>query len=181
MHVITPIVLVLLLAFTTNGHDLANAQDIAASDISQTLPHDPGPAGKKTLEGIDSDNDGVRDDVQRWIALTYPSSEKTRTAVIQMAKAMQLILLNAADEANARTNSIAADKAADCISFVREQILGRDSDAYNLKRELEAIYLNTSVRSRAWLQADSFLSGMFFNVPSDLSTGCDFNPNAMPN
>jgi len=35
------------------------------------LPPDPGEAGKQTLEGIDSDNDGVRDDVQRWIALNY--------------------------------------------------------------------------------------------------------------
>ncbi|MDX8380534.1 MAG: hypothetical protein R8M14_00305 [Ghiorsea sp.] len=34
------------------------------------LPPDPGAAGRGTLAGIDSDNDGVRDDVQRWIALT---------------------------------------------------------------------------------------------------------------
>jgi hypothetical protein len=35
------------------------------------VPPDPGEAGKQTLEGIDSDNDGVHDDVQRWIVLTY--------------------------------------------------------------------------------------------------------------
>jgi hypothetical protein len=40
------------------------------------LPPDPGEAGKVTLAGIDSDNDGVRDDIQRYIALTYPNSEK---------------------------------------------------------------------------------------------------------
>jgi len=50
------------------------------------LPPDPGEAGKVTLEGIDSDGDGVRDDVQRYIALTYPDSEKTRLALTQHAK-----------------------------------------------------------------------------------------------
>jgi hypothetical protein len=32
------------------------------------LPPDPGQAGKLTIDGIDVDKDGVRDDVQRWIA-----------------------------------------------------------------------------------------------------------------
>src|SRR5216683_231714 len=41
--------------------------------ISITLPPDPGAAGKATLQGIDSDGDGVRDDIQRYIALTYPN------------------------------------------------------------------------------------------------------------
>ena len=45
------------------------------------LPPDPGEAGKATLEGIDSDQDGIRDDIQRYIALTYPDSQKTRAAL----------------------------------------------------------------------------------------------------
>jgi len=148
--------------------------------LANLIP-DPGAAGKLTLAGIDSDNDGVRDDVQRWIAMTFPNSQKTRAAVTQMAKAMQLMILNAADEANARKYSSAADSASFCISFVRGQILGlRSSDAYNLKRELEAVYLNTAVRSRAWMQADSYLGGMY-GVPSDLSKGCKFNLDALPN
>jgi hypothetical protein len=36
------------------------------------LPPDPGEAGKQTMLGIDSDGDGIRDDVQRYIYLTYP-------------------------------------------------------------------------------------------------------------
>jgi hypothetical protein len=47
------------------------------------LPPDPGEAGKATIEGIDSDQDGLRDDIQRYIALTYPDSEKTREALRQ--------------------------------------------------------------------------------------------------
>lgn len=68
---------------------------IAADNI--TLPPDPGEAGKATLAGIDSDNDGVRDDVQRWIVINYPNSQKTRAALVQEVKLDQQFLLNAAD------------------------------------------------------------------------------------
>jgi hypothetical protein len=141
-----------------------------------------GAAGKATLAGIDSDNDGVRDDVQRWIVMSYPNSEKTRAALQQMAKAMQNILLNATDVVNARAYSLEEDKASDCISYVRKQVLGaRSSDAYNVKREMDAIYLNTYLRTKVYLQYDAHLSGMFFAVPIDKSTSCNFNVALMPN
>jgi len=169
------IIFVLLLSFSS--HVWAGDKDLLT-----ILPPDPGEAGKATLAGIDSDGDGVRDDVQRWIALTYPNSQKTRAALRQMAQAMQNILLNAADVANARVNADIADNAADCISYVRESMLGlAGSDAYSLKEELRAVYLNTLLRTKAWLQHDSHLGGMFFTVPADLKQGCDFNPDAMSN
>ena len=152
----------------------------ASVAFAENLPPDPGRAGKATLAGIDSDHDGVRDDVQRWIATTFPDSEKTRAAVTQMAKAMQSMLLSAEDEKSSRMNAIARNRAAFCISFVRDQLLGSASDAYDLKREIEAVYLNTAERTRAWLRADSHLGGMY-SVPDDLSKGCDFDPNALPN
>jgi HYR domain len=171
-------------ATDANGNSATATQTVTVNDTSflANLPPDPGPAGEATLAGIDSDNDGVRDDVQRWIALTYPNSQKTRAALSQYAKAMQSILLNAGDAASARTHALVLDRASDCTSYIRQQLLGiGGSDAYRIKRELEAVYLNTAERSRAWLQADSQMSGMFFNVPSNLSSGCDFNPNVLPN
>jgi len=153
-----------------------------SQSILANLPPDPGAAGKATLAGIDSDGDGVRDDVQRWIALTYPNSQKTRAALTQMAKAKQVILLGAADVASARTNADNADNAAYCLTYAREQILGlAGSDAYSIKGELRAIYLNTLLRTKTWLQHDSHLGGMFFTVPADLKQGCSFNPDLMAN
>jgi len=154
----------------------------SSNAIFTNLPPDPGAAGKLTLAGIDSDNDGVRDDVQRWIVITYPNSQKTRTALRQMAKAMQLIIMNASNPAAARANSIMADKASFCIDFVRAQVLGTViTDTYKINRETEAIFLNTAARTKAWLQADHYLSGMMFNIPADLSLSCNFNPNTMLN
>ena len=59
------------------------------------LPPDPGAAGKATLAGIDAGGDGVRDDVQRWIALTYPNSQKTRAVLTQRVKVIYSITIAA--------------------------------------------------------------------------------------
>jgi len=171
-------------ATDANNNSATATQLVTVNDTSifANLPPDPGAAGKLTLAGIDSDNDGVRDDVQRWIVMTYSNSQKTRAALKQMAKAKQLVLLNAADQVNARANALVGDKAAYCLSYVREQVLGiSGSDAYDIKAEMRAIYLNTYARSKAWLQHDSYLSGMFFAVPPNLKQGCSFNPDMMLN
>lgn len=47
---------------------------------------DPGESGKKTVEGIDKDKDGVRDDLQVWIQQEFGNSESIREAVREMAK-----------------------------------------------------------------------------------------------
>jgi hypothetical protein len=50
-----------------------NTTDIQNEDTqneSSSLPPDPGEAGLAILAGIDSDEDGVRDDVQRLLAVS---------------------------------------------------------------------------------------------------------------
>jgi len=171
------VILIVTFLFTSSVYAEENSNAIFTN-----LPPDPGAAGKLTLAGIDSDNDGVRDDVQRWIVMTYPNSQKTRAALIQMAKATQVILINANNVANARSYSLDEGRASDCISYIRKQVLGvGNSDAYNVKREMDAIYLNTYSRTKAYLQYDARLSGMFFSVPIDKSATCNFNPDLMPN
>lgn len=59
------------------------------------FPPDPGEKGKATLEGIDSDKDGVRDDLQRWIYATYPNEpEKVRALRIQATHLQKAINYN---------------------------------------------------------------------------------------
>ena len=50
------------------------------------FPPDPGPAGRKTIEGMDSDADGVRDDVQRWIYARFPKDQEKQWALRQYAR-----------------------------------------------------------------------------------------------
>lgn len=54
------------------------------------LPPDPGPAGMKTIEGIDSDKDGLRDDVQRYIAMNYGHSALAVKVLTNIAMTKQI-------------------------------------------------------------------------------------------
>ena len=62
-------------------------------ELLAKLPPDPGREGKKTIEGIDSDKDGVRDDVQRYIALNWGHSERAVRALSGGAKGVQMQVL----------------------------------------------------------------------------------------
>jgi len=57
------------------------------------LPPHPGNAGKLTVLGVDSDNDGVRDDVQIAISHRYQDDVNARFASREFAKAMQSSLI----------------------------------------------------------------------------------------
>ena len=68
----------LLLGCQDNDQDrsVSVKKDVNITEVplvihGHTLPPDPGEEGKKTLLGIDVNNNGVRDDVERWIYMTY--------------------------------------------------------------------------------------------------------------
>ena len=63
-----------------------------ATDVPVTLPPDPGEAGKLTLAGIDSNNDGVRDDLEREIVYMYPQNNEVRRVLRAMVKKDEEIL-----------------------------------------------------------------------------------------
>lgn len=47
---------------------------------------DPGAEGMKTIEGIDSDSDGIRDDLQIWINTNFGEELPVLEAVSELAK-----------------------------------------------------------------------------------------------
>jgi hypothetical protein len=70
---------------------------VPETDVPVTLPPDPGEAGKLTLEGIDSNNDGVRDDLEREIVYMFPQNEEVRRVLRAMVKAEQQIITTEGD------------------------------------------------------------------------------------
>lgn len=53
------------------------------------LPPDPGELADTTIEGIDANNNYIRDDVELAIFKEYPNSAKTRAVLLQYAMALQ--------------------------------------------------------------------------------------------
>jgi hypothetical protein len=141
------------------------------------LPPDPGDAGRATLEGIDSDGDGIRDDIQRYIALTYPDSEKLRAGLTQITRVVQEALLVRDDKPLSLNAASSSDRASECLRY----ILGPSSP--DVQNELYARFLNTVARSRAYLAYDAQLfGGIFPSTPrSQRKFSCAFDPDALPN
>ena len=139
------------------------------------LPPEPGEAGKLTLAGIDSDNDGIRDDIQRYIALTYPDSQKTRAALRQFTLALNKAVLESPDEESALRNTELEARASECLWYINSNQSIKMSDL------LMAEYLNTMERSRAYLEYNAKLGGHVFGSSDfdEYKFSCTFEPDAM--
>lgn len=77
------------------------------------LPPDPGEAGKATLAGIDSNNNGVRDDVERWIVLSF-ANELEKPPIVQASVALQQTLTSS-NELEAQQGGENLDRAIACL------------------------------------------------------------------
>ena len=92
------IVLVIDRFFYRINQDKTNAQvvkihntKLVMDDVLGTnLPPDPGAMADQTVEGIDANKNGIRDDVERAIFKEYPNSAKTRAVLLQYALALQM-------------------------------------------------------------------------------------------
>jgi hypothetical protein len=58
--------------------------------MGKNLPPDPGIDADKTVQGIDANNNGIRDDVELAVFKEYPKSAKTRAVLLQYALALQM-------------------------------------------------------------------------------------------
>ncbi len=141
--------------------------DEVAADMG--LPPDPGEAGKETVAGIDSDSDGVRDDIQRWIVLTYPDEPNTQQALFQIAKAKQDSLLNSTDKKSAVKAYISADKANECLWSIKRY------EDISLSKPLFKIIHNTYERTRAWNSHMGLVSGSTVAANSAGIKACEFS------
>jgi hypothetical protein len=148
---------------------------LAPHVLPVALPPDPGQAGKATIAGTDSDNDGVRDDVQRYIVLTYPSSETTRVGLTQAAQALQSALIDADNKAAAVTDAHTVYNAIECLSYTLA------SHARHTFMLLLQQQVNTDTRTRAYLQYSDQLGGSSFPLSADMRRSCGVDPGTLRN
>lgn len=119
------------------------------------FPSDPGEHGRKTLSGIDSDGDGVRDDVQRWIYAIFPgndtNSQKKRSALRQEARFHQYLLMNSSPDKDHGWSLLL--KSVNCMNKTFSAAINpQDSWFYGV--HLQAKVVNTYERITAYLSND---------------------------
>jgi hypothetical protein len=120
--------------------------------VEKNLPPDPGEADEATLEGVDSDNDGVRDNIERRIVYRFPDNKRARETLYRSAIQYQRILANANDgntvrDAHARILGLAA-----CL---RTATGGTARTAFKVFGD---VLLDTPERIEAYLQSQELLT-----------------------
>ncbi|MDP6583402.1 MAG: hypothetical protein QF535_02015, partial [Anaerolineales bacterium] len=143
-------------------------------DVGVVLPPDPGEEGKLTLLGIDSDEDGVRDDIQRYIYFTYPDDEKLRLGLTYYAKEFQGVLADADDREAAYEHAIMMARHGECLDYLK------GDDSIYISRALRAEILNTRERSIAYITYSDNLGGRVIrDAPLDeWKDSCSFDVDA---
>jgi hypothetical protein len=120
-------------------------------------PNPPGQAGKETLLGVDKDNNGVRDDIQIYIAETYPDEVAVRLALTEMAKQYQIILMQTDMPDTALNNAVKTMRHGECLDYIKGSI------AADMLSELRARMFNTNDRSIEYIKYSDSLGGEFIS------------------
>lgn len=138
--------------------------------ILEYFPEKPGPEGDTTLLGIDSDTNGVRDDVEWKIGFYIPDNPEQRAAVMQIACRMQKLLMDYSTQLNAGMEILSFD-----ISLVQSAIeCGVSSGALDRMSLslLKSIIKNTPERRFAFREINTTMAGYFGGDYPD-EPGCD--------
>jgi hypothetical protein len=119
------------------------------------------------LKGIDADQNGIRDDIDRLIARKYSATPVMKKAAEQEARALQQEM-----EVTTRKEAIAAgeaiSRASDCVFKVFPSSTSQDLKLLlQMSQESEALTANTKERFTAYWKAAALSSGAVFSQPDE--------------
>jgi len=152
------------------------ALDITWTVNGHTLPPEPdSKVNNATLLGVDVNNNGVRDDVERWIYEKFPR-EIRRKQLMQRAKSHQGMLADREAIKNAsKWQKIIANKNIACASYLYDQ--------FDIEFDLEAdtnmknMQYNNKDRVMKYLRFNNALGGNVYFTPESMvnENSCEFN------
>ena len=144
---------------STSGPTPTPAAQIQALEASGELPKLD---RSSDIKGPDADNNGIRDDIDAWIA-AQPISDSQKKAAQQSARVIQAELL--ADLTNRAELDQLGDRSMASIvclgdSFMPERQKGRD-----LSSQIEAMTANTKERTKQYIAYNRAVSGSSGRLP----------------
>ncbi len=186
-------VLVIVRAFHFYNLDKTNEQvvkihatKLKLSDVMpNNLPPDPGAEADKTVQGIDANYNGIRDDVELAIFKEYPNSAKTRAVLLQYALALQMEFIQPI--VNKETVTAVAEETSRGYSCI-----GDVTSRSDMKKFIEIIdrYINfiekSQLNTEQRKKSDETINGVFTdevgakNNSEDLSLKLGHNYNNEP-
>ena len=182
------VVLVIIRMFHFYNLDKTNEQvakihntKLTMDDVmGKNLPPDPGAEADKTIAGIDTNKNGIRDDVELAIFKEYPNSAKTRAVLLQYALALQMEAIQPV--VNKETVTAVAEDSGRAHLCVGEITSRDDMNKFIEITEkfysfVESRQLNTEERKKA--QKDFYNGNLgSYSSPDEI---CDLDISILPN
>jgi len=154
-----------------------HATKLTLDDVmGKNLPPDPRSEADKTVQGVDANQNGIRDDVELAIFKEYPDSAKTRAVLLQYALALQMEMTQSLE--NTGTVGAVAEKVSIGYLCVGKIVSREDMSKYievsdNLRNFVETIQLNTENRKE--YQENFYKNLKSGEVPRGISCDIDIN------
>ena len=154
--------------------------------MGKNLPPDPGALADATVQGIDVNNNGIRDDVELAVFKEYPNSAKTRAVLLQYALAFQMEVTQPIVNTKTVTEIVTEEGRADtCVADI---LVPRESpESFRSDTDMEKIdvyvkfienkQFNNDIRKKT---RDDFLKNMrsFGDSTNEI---CDIDISKLPN
>lgn len=145
-----------------------HAQRLTMVDVDgSNLPPEPDPAKvNATLEGIDANENGIRDDVELAIFKKYPNDMKVRAAELQYAMSLQLELTKILNTETFVSVTGQTDRAFACVYDTSSE---RSVSTARIE-EVEKLVFNNLGRQEA---REKIYERFMTSVTSNKDTPCD--------
>ncbi len=158
-----------------------HATKLTLDDVmGKNLPPDPGAEADKTVQGIDANANGIRDDVELAIFKEYPDSAKTRAVLLQYALALQMGTTQTIVNKETVTEVVTEQsRAYACIgNAVSKKDLQKFYDETDkLTKFVKTIQINTGIRKEA---RTNFIEKIG-SYSESTNTVCDIDLTVLPN
>jgi len=158
---------------TQSTVDIINNKKITLFDVfGNNLPPKPDQtANDSTVEGIDANHNGIRDDVELAIFAQYPNSAKIRAAELQYAQALQLELTQVYNSETLVATLKKEDLAYGCLADIDYDKLD------NHKNEIRSLVINTDLRRKKFNDIYNYMTGYGL----DNGPNCNIDSSTLPN
>jgi len=139
------------------------------------LPPEPDPTvNNATLLGIDSNNNGVRDDVERKVYSTY-SKAIQRAVMMQAFREKQKMLTDPDILNNAKIWAESTWKAFSCKNHLADSGKMQYIKSSTMSKYVEDNQFNTKERVKLYIEYNQALSGGVYSIQNGILQDCEFN------
>ena len=147
------------------------------------LPPDPGEAGKLTIDGVDSNGNGVRDDVEIFIAEKWGHSERAVAALTTVAKVTQMRVHYGDSLGKEETRKRMADimRASTCYMGLATPEM-EAKGVSGVSQDVRNKVTNTPERWKRSREFDYLLAHNVYDLPDlTVAEACGFDPEKLSN